>query len=54
MSRQEEKKEVTQKVENSQSRYINEQGEKVSEEAVEIVKYGLLGLLETLKSRGYG
>jgi hypothetical protein len=50
MSRQEEKKEVTQKVENSQSRYINEQGEKVSEEAVEIVNM-VIGVIETLKSR---
>jgi len=48
--RMEEKKEVTQKVENSQNDYVNEQGQKVSNEAVEVVNM-VVGVVEQLKAR---
>jgi hypothetical protein len=48
--RMEEKKEVTQKVENSQNDYVNEQNQKVSNEAVEVVNM-VVSVIEQLKAK---
>jgi len=48
--RMEEKQEITQKVESSQNDYVNEQGKKVSNEAVEIVNM-ITNVVEQLKAK---